>query len=144
MSCNNKCGFRACSCIGILIGIVFAAVVGLLFAFTSIPFLTTAVWIAFGLGALTLVSTIAGIFLGAVTAPNALSRCFCEHTSCLLAGSMGTILAALVSLAITLSSASVFAIVLVAITAFFFALTFLALISLIRCIACRMCTERSE
>ena len=58
--CNGKgCGFRACGCLGILIAIVVGAIIGVLFAFGFIPFITVAVWISFGIAAAALIILIA-------------------------------------------------------------------------------------
>jgi len=139
MNCGNKCGFSACCCIGLLISVVFGAVVGVLFAFEYICFIRIAAWIAFGFGVLTLVLLIFGLFSASVNPPSALSRCLCKYTSCLLVGIIGTIITALAALVIVLNPACISVITLVAIGAFFFALMIIALIALIRCIICKMC-----
>ena len=66
MSCNNECGFTACSCIGVFISIVFGAIIGILFAFDLITFIVTLAWVAFGFGVLALILLIVGIYFAAV------------------------------------------------------------------------------
>jgi len=140
MSCNNKCDFSSCSCIGILISVIFGAIVGVLFAFGFIPFIQVATWIAFGLGVLFLILLILGVYLSAVTGSNPLSRCLCKNTSCLLAGIFGTIIATIAALSIVLTPVFISVITLVAIGAFFFSLMVIGIIGFINCIVCRMCS----
>jgi hypothetical protein len=93
------CKNNFCAIIGIILGIVFGAVVGILFAFDVIQFITTVVWIVFGLGVLILILLILGLFIGAATGHNALSKCLHKYTSCLLTGVLGTIIFSIISLA---------------------------------------------
>lgn len=145
MSCNNeRCGFSACSCIGVVISIVFGAIVGILFAFCFIPFIVTAIWIAFGIGVLALILLVLGVFLGAVTAPNALSKCLCRNTTCLLVGIFGTIISAIAALSIWLIPVCIPVIALVTIAAFFFSLLVIGLIAFISCVVCKMCSLRED
>lgn len=139
MSCNDKCGFRACSCIGVLISIVFGALIGVLFAFDYITFISTIVWIVFGLGVLNLLFLIIGVYLAAVTFPDLLKRCCCANAICWLAGIIGTIIAAIVALSIVLDTALLAVIIVIAIMAFFFALMLIGLIAIVQCIVCNLC-----
>ncbi|MDP4120390.1 MAG: hypothetical protein Q8876_04945 [Bacillota bacterium] len=123
---------------------MFGAIVGILFAFRYIPFIVISTWIAFGLGVLTLIFLVIGVFLGAVTGPNALAKCLCKNTTCLLVGVLGTIISALAALSIVLTPVFISVITLVAIGAFFFSLMILGLIALISCIASKLCCFHKE
>jgi len=140
----DRCNCKACSCIGLIISIVFAAIIGTLFALNLITSIVVSVWIAFGLGVLGLIILTTGAFLGAVTFPNALTSCLCKNGNCLLAGAIGTIISALIALSFTLSSTGVFAIIIIILLAFFFALMIVALVALLSCIICRMCSRHRE
>lgn len=133
MGCNNFWSF-----IAVTIGIVFGAVIGILFAFIPIPFMGTAIWIAFGLGVLALVALIIEIFIAGVTAPNVSSKCLHKGTGLLLVGAIGTIISSIVALSITLTPTLIAVITIIAIVAFFFALMVVALISVLLCIASRL------
>jgi len=141
MNCNGNgnCSFDPCGCVPLIVSVVVGALVGVLFAFGLIPFITTFVWIAFGLGVLALIFLLAGNFTGATTGPNALTRCLCRITTCLQAGIWGTILTAIVALAFPLVPVVLVADIVVAILAFFFILMVFGLIGLISCISCRIC-----
>ena len=140
MSCKDKCGFSACGCLGIVISIVFAAIIAVLFAFGLIPFIVTVTWIAFGLAVLALIILIIGIYSAALCPHNALQKCICRNAICLLAAIIGTIISAIAALAIVLIPIFISVIILVAIGAFFFALMMIGLIAFISCIVCRLCS----
>lgn len=142
MACNNgRCGSSACSCFGIIISILVGAAVGILFAFDLIPNIVTVMWIIFGIAAAALLFYVLGVILGAVTAPNALSRCLCSNNTCLLVGIIGTLVSAIVALSITLDFTLIAVITVVAIVAFFFTLMVIGIISLLSCITCRVCSH---
>lgn len=143
MGRNDNCGFNACGFAGIVISIVFGAIIGVLFAFGYIPAIVTSTWIAFGLAILTLIFLVSGVLLSGVSEqPNALSRCLYKNTTCLLAGIIGTIISTLAALSIVLNPAFVSVITLVAIGAFFFSLMIIALIGFINCIVCQNFSHR--
>ena len=140
MSCNG-CSLKACSCIGVILSIIFGAAIGVLFAFRYIPAIVVSAWIAFGLGVLTLILLTIGVFFAGISMPNVLSKCLCLNGTCLLVGSIGTIIMALAALSISLTPAFISIIVLVALGAFFFALMLISLIATISCIICKACTH---
>jgi len=147
MSCDrrcDKCDFTACSCLGVVISIVFGAAIGVLFAFRFIPAIVTAIWIAFGLAVLALIILTACVLLGAVSRTRAIRKCCCRNTTCLLVGIFGTIISAIVLLAIVLNPAIILIITFVAIGAFFFSLMIIGLIALISCITCEQCSRITE
>jgi len=140
MSNNSRnCGFRACESIGLIISIVFGVLVAALFASGLIPFITTAVWILFGLAVLFLVFLVSGVYFAALSVAPALQKCICKNALCLLAGTIGTIISAIVALSIELVFTLIAVIVIIGFLAFFFALMILGLIALIRCIVDKLC-----
>jgi len=142
--CDKKCGFTACSCIGVVISIVFGAAIGVLFSMTLIPAIVTAIWIAFGLAVLALIILTTCVLLGAVSRSHSIRKCVCRNTTCLLVGIFGTIISAIVLLSIALNPAIILIITFVAIGAFFFSLMIIGLIALISCIACEQCSRIRE
>lgn len=138
MGCHKRCWFTGCGFLGVFISIIVGAAVGVLFAFSLIPFITTVVWIAFGLGVLTLIFLITGVFLSATSRSETLIKCTKRNTPCLLAGIFGTIITSIVALSIVLTPALILVITFVAILAFFVSLMFIALIGYILCITCEL------
>ncbi|HOJ48593.1 MAG TPA: hypothetical protein PLD48_06985 [Bacillota bacterium] len=132
MSCKKN--FDACGSIGILISIVFGALIAVLFNLGLITFLNIAVWIVFGLSVLFLILLVAGVYLSAVSIPGVLRYCVSKNGLCLLAATIGTLISAIVALSIVLNPASILITIFIAVFAFFFALMIIALIALLRCI----------
>lgn len=133
-------GFRACDTIGLIISIVFGALVAALFASGLIPFITTAVWILLGLAGLLLIFLVSGLYLAASSSDSSsLRKCICKSALCLLAGTIGTIILAIIALSVELITTSVIVIVIIGLLAFFFALMVLGIISFIRCIVGKLC-----
>ncbi|HAN21651.1 MAG TPA: hypothetical protein DCP51_08280 [Clostridiales bacterium] len=141
MSCNEKCGFSACSCLGVVISLIFGTLVAVLFALNLIPLINTVVWIVFGLAVLILLLLVLGVFLGAVTLSGALRKCLCKNALCLLTGVIGTIISAIVALSIVLNPALILVVIFTGILAFFFALMTIGLIAFIKCIICMLCSR---
>lgn len=137
MKCRN-CNFTACSCTGVLICILFGAAIGILFAYNFIPGIVTATWIAFAMGVLTLIFLMATIVSTALNPSRALTRCLSKNTTCLLVGTFGTIISSLAALSIVLTPIFISIITLVAIGAFFFALSVIGIIAILSCIVCEM------
>jgi hypothetical protein len=132
MSCDKK-GFDACGSIGLVVSIVFGALIGVLFNLGLIPFIVTTVWIVFGLAVLALILLVWGVYLASVSPPGVLRICVDRKGLCLLAGIIGTLIFSIVALSITLTTTILITII-IAILAFFFALMLLAIIALLRCI----------
>lgn len=141
MSCNSsRCRFNACSCCGILISVIIAAIVAVLFAFYLIPFIEVIVFIALGLAVLTFIILIIGIFLTAVTLSIPLQKCVCKNALCMLVGIIGTIILAIIALAFPLIPSLVFSIIVIALGAFFFALMIIGLLVFVVCLLCKLCS----
>ena len=135
--CNRNS--TACSFLGILMSIVLGALVGVLYAFCQIPYLTTGLWIMLGLGVFSFLFLFIGLYLAANTAFIALSKSLCKHVICMLIGIIGTIISALILLAAPLNFAYISNIVIVSVGAFFLALLIIELINFVICIARKMC-----
>lgn len=135
MDSNNRCRPSCgCGCIALFISAILGAVAGVLVYFNLLPAITTAVWIAFGLGVLGLIILVSALFLASTNPSHALTRCLCKRGICLLVGSIGTIVAALCALSIVLAPLSIATAILVSIAAFFLFLMIIALISFLVCI----------
>ena len=143
MNCNNDCGFRACSCFGVIISVVLGAIVGVLFAFNYIAAIVTSAWIALGIAVLALVFLLV-LTTTKLANPNiSFSSKTCANARCLIVGAIGTIVAALIALSIILDVTSTPVIILVSIGAFFLSLTIIALAALLQSVMCKLC-EGSE
>lgn len=134
INCNCRC---ACG----LWAIVASAILGVLAAFFQITGIITVVpvflWVAFG---------IAVAYLGILTVAAALNRrndgcgCRCDLLNLVLTGILGTILLALVLLAVGIVATSVLSAILVGVLVFFFALIFTGTACFIRCLSdCETC-----
>lgn len=132
---NDNCVCGGCATTGTIVGIIFGAVIGVLFAFGFIPLIVTAIWIAFGLAVAVLLYVMGVVLLNCCDSScNGLSCCLNKNIGCLLAGSIGTIISALAALAITLDITVISIITLIAIGAFFFAFMIVSLIYFIKCV----------
>lgn len=140
MTFENSCRRSACSTWGIIISVIFAAAVGILYGMGNVPNIETSVWIAFGLGVLTLVFEFVGVDLASINPETSLYKCLYNEINCLLVGSVGTIVSSLVLLSITLTT-TILVDVLVAIDAFFFAEMVIGWIVLLDCVVHRRARE---
>ena len=142
MSCKNEC--NSCGgCIELLVSIVLGAVVGVLFAFEFIPNITVAVFTVLGLGVLSLVFLMVALFLlNNNQAGCGGFKCICRNLKFWLAGTIGTIILALVAVSISLVPTFWPAIVIVSLLAFFFALMIISIVSFVLCVDCEVCNKR--
>jgi len=136
---NNS---TVCCIIGILIGLIIGIIIGVLFAFGYIPYITTAVWIAFGLAALSLIIIVAAVLLAVSTNSKLLAKCLKHNITCLIVGTLGTLISALAALSIELNTAYLSVAILIGIGAFFTSLMLIALIIFILCIVDNLCCDR--
>jgi hypothetical protein len=107
-------------CLAVAVSLIFGAVIGVLFAFDLVANMVVAAWIVFGIGVLAFVLLFAGVFTSSVTMGGLLPKCLRRNIGYLLAGIIGTIISAIVLLAIEIVATDLIA-AFVAITAFFFA-----------------------
>ena len=128
--CNCNCRF---SCT--LFAVISAAILGVVAAFLQISGTVTVgtafLWVALGIGVVYL--------LGLVVASTGrrcgdFGTCLCRTLNALLAGILGTILFALVLLAVGIVATSVLSAVLVGVLVFFLWLTFASAACYVRCI----------
>ena len=125
------CCETKCRCI--LASIIASAILGVLAAFFQITGVITVatpfLWVAFGIGVVYLaVLVIAGALQGAHDA----DCCFCDTLDTLLAGILGSILVAVILLAVGITATSVVSAILVGLLVFFFALPLTATACLVR------------
>lgn len=125
-----------------LTAILISALLGLGigFAFFSgvITGIIQALWIAFGIGILSLILLI----ILPTIAKGEQERCICKKGECLLLGALGTIVLSIISLSITLATASAGFAILIGALGAFLALTILAIANLIRCLIKATCRCR--
>lgn len=128
---------RACGAFcfaAILAGIIFGAIVGVLFASELIPDMSVALFTALGLSGLGFILVFVSAIVSGCAACCALGKCLRRHISCLFAGIFGTLLFSVVLFSIVLNPLSLTVQVLVAIFAFFFAFLVTELIGFISCL----------
>ena len=142
MSYKQKYNSVACCIIGVLLSLIIGVIIGILFYLGYIPNITTAVWIAFGLAAFSLIILIAAAFLAVYTNSKYLSRCLKHNIICLIAGIWGTLISALAALSIVLNTNYVSVAILVGISAFFTSLSLIALMIFVLCVIDNLSGDR--
>ena len=125
------CCETKCRCI--LASILVSALLGVLAAFLQITGVITVatpfLWVAFGIGVVYLgVLVIAGALQGCRDA----GCCFCDTLDTLLAGILGSVLVAVILLAVGITATSVVSAILVGLLVFFLALTLTATACFVR------------
>lgn len=131
-NCNCNCGCNlSCKAIGILLSIVFGVLAGILFFFKALPCVTVSIWVALAIAVIVLIATIFAVFRS-----NSISDkvCLCRNISTLLVGVIGTIITAVVALALWLLPCSIFIATLIGLIAFFFVLTLSAVVCILLCL----------
>lgn len=133
--CECRCG----RCIiPLLIGIVFGIVTAVLVNTGIITNFIPLAWIAFGIGLLAIVLLI----LIALFSEEDLTECVCENGRCLAIGAIGTVLLAVIILAVFTVTAEVATTVLFGILGFFFIFTLVSLLQLLLCLGEANCFDR--
>ncbi|MHB1152624.1 MAG: hypothetical protein ACYCWE_18130 [Eubacteriales bacterium] len=130
MNINN----RIFNTLAIIMSVFFGIIIGVLFVFGQIPFITTGLWIEFGLAVLVLIILVSGLFTAALHNRNCLPLCFQRSASSLLSGITGTIITAIIALSVDLNPLSILDIILVSVVSVFFSYTLFNLIFLLFCI----------
>ena len=120
---------------GVTSGILVAIAAALLFFFGVITNLTIALWVVFGVGIFTLVST----FAAALLTPVWISRkCFCKNKNALLTGGIGLVVTTVIALSSAIGAFSILSAILIGLVTFFLLLSVAAIICFIICITrCR-------
>lgn len=121
-NCSCRC---RCTTAAAVLAVVFGVLAAFLQITGVISVTTVFAWVAFG---------IAVVYLGvlALTGRNGQSECACPALNALLAGALGTILLALVLLAVGITATSVISAILVGLLVFFFVLMLAATVCFIR------------
>lgn len=143
MKKNNECCpcGGGCGVLGTILGIIFGVIIAIFFSLGYTPLILTGIWVAFALGAAVLIYVmISGLINSSNEIMSMTGSCFCKYAKCLLIGSIGTVLAALVAVSIVLDIAVTAIVVLIGIGAFFFVFMLSALISYIRCLIKKSCS----
>lgn len=122
----------------ILISALLGLGIGFAFFTGAITGIIPALWIAFGIG----VGTLVLLTILPIITKGEEARCICKKGECVLLGALGTVILSIVSLTITLATASVAFAILVGVLGGFLVLTILALANLIRCLIRTTCRYR--
>ncbi len=132
--CECRCG----RCIiPTIIGIVFGIITGVLVNAEVITNFLPIIWIAFGIGLLAIVLLI----LMALFSEDEASECVCENGKCLAIGAIGTILLAVIILAILNATTGVTIAILFGILGFFFIFALASLLQLLLCLVEATCID---
>lgn len=130
---NCICG-NGCTAPGLILGIIFGIIVAVIYSLGFTPFIFTGIWIAFALAGVTLIFLLAALsFANGQRVPR-LFYCLRKKFSCLIFGTIGTILTSAAALSIVLEAAVTSIIILIGVAAFFFMFLIVALVSLLRCL----------
>lgn len=118
-----------CSTAGILLGIIAGIIVAILFSLGLTPLILNGIWVAFSIGAASLVYV---AVLAAVGGCSALRGSLIKNLRCLLAGIFGTILTSIVLVSVALEISSIIISILVGILTFFLIFLIASLISFLK------------
>jgi hypothetical protein len=133
---NENCGLSTC-CLGLVLGVIAAVIFGILFFFGLIPEALGGILIVLELAVVLLVLLFVGAYLSEAKPSYYLSRCLCRHAACLLAGIIGTIVAATIALSILIVPGLVSSAIAVAVVAFFYVLMLTETVGFLLCFACK-------
>lgn len=134
MKTDKKC---ACGCgiIGTVLGIIFGIIVASLFAAGSTPLIVTAIWIAFAVAGATLILLMIMLPISACGTCMRLVICLKRSLTCLLIGTIGTVVTSIAALAIVLEITAMSMIFLIGLGTFFFTMLLSGLVSFFKCLA---------
>lgn len=130
---------KICNC---LIAAIISAILGIIIGFISfgtvIPGIVTVIWVAFGIGIGALVLT----FIAGLNSYGREERCICKHGKCIAIAAVGTIIASIIALAITITTGVVLISILLGLGTFFLALTIFSVLEYILCLVESNCKYR--
>lgn len=129
--CNCNCRFN-CNLFAVITGVILGVVAAFLQISGVITVTTAFLWVALGIGVVYLLGLLTASALGRDTARPV---CLCRSLNTLLAGVLGTVLLALVLLAVGITATSVVSAILVGLLVFFLWLTVAASACYVRCAA---------
>lgn len=124
--------------ITILIGIIFGIIVGYNAFLTLIPGIVSVLWAALAIGIVTLII----LLLIAVLARERKERCINKNAIYIALSAVGTIITAIIGLAITITAESIGIAILIALGTLFLIVTILNLLRLIICLTSEACECR--
>ncbi|MBR0423364.1 MAG: hypothetical protein IJJ04_01815 [Clostridia bacterium] len=130
---NCVCG-NGCTASGIILGIIFGVIIAVLFSLGFTPLIFTGIWIAFSIAGASLIYLLVALSSANRQNTPRLWHCLREKFSCLIFGTIGTILTSIAALSIALEVAVIALIVLIGALAFFFMFLIVALVSLLKCL----------
>lgn len=134
--CERKCNCGPTCSLAVIVGLLFGAIIGVLFALDFIPNIILAVWIVLALGVLALALLFVSALTSGVVMCGVLIKCLRQHTTCLLTGIIGTIISTIILISVVLDPALLLVQIFIAIAAFFFVFMLTELIFFIYCLAC--------
>lgn len=124
--------------ITLIIGVVLGIIVGYNAYLAVIPGIVTGLWIAFGIG----IGALVLLALIALFACGRKERCICKVGYCLAIPSVGTIITAIIGLAITITAETVLIAILIGLAVLFLTMTILNLLRLVLCLVDENCECR--
>lgn len=128
------CG-NGCTASGIILGIIVGVIVAVLFSLGFTPLIVTGIWIAFAIAGASLIFLLAAFSFASGQRNPRLIYCLKKKFSCLIFGTIGTILTSIAALSIVLEIAVISMVILIGALAFFFMFLIVALVSLLKCLA---------
>ncbi len=141
MDCNQNCS-KGSLCACLIISLIVGIVVGVLFFFGFIPVIV-ATWIVLGLAVLNLIFLVYGAFSASVRERSGLSKCLCKQGVCFLVSIISTIVLSIIVLSATVVAGVIFSII-IGLLAFSAVLMLCQMISLIKCVICRLCRKHCD
>lgn len=114
--------------IAAIISVILGAIVGFVSFGTAIPGIVTVVWISFGIG-------VGALVLAGLNSCGREEKCICQYGKCIAIGAIGTIIASIIGLAITITTGVVLISVLIGLGTFFLAFTLLSVLGYALCLS---------
>lgn len=134
--CYNPCDRNefqvSCTAIGLFLALLFGAVLGTIFYFGLITAIPILLWVIFGVGAFSVVTTIA---LAAFQQFLPSKICLCRVRNLLLIGGLGAFVTSVIALLSAVTAFSVLSAILVGVAGFFAFLAIAALVCFVLCSA---------
>ena len=143
--CCRKNGLATEEIVGLILGIVAGIGVGILFALGLIPITINFIIIALIMSTITLAILLGVLFTANILRGcNSFYKCVCKLARFVLTGAIGTLLATTIALIIGVATITPAAIIFVALSALFFVIMIVSIVSLISCIIKQTCKMPKE
>lgn len=140
MECKEKCDSIGCNSVVAAISIVAGVVVAILFAMGLVPVTLNFIKIALVMSVVAMAIMFGALFMANLIKENRKIRyCICSLIKCLLTGTIGTFLSATGAATAGLATTSIASIIFVGLTALFFVLMIIEIVSLILCLTDATC-----